>query len=276
MGDTLTVSVDSSKDVVQPTLEELAAKMDAEAAPLEDNSEDRPEWLPEKFKSPADLAKAYSELEKKLGSKASSKQAPEATEKAQDGDSEESDTPDAPELTEAEKAAKEATEKAGLNFDDLSSKYWEKGELDEADYKALEKSGIPKGMVDQFIAGQEAILEATRQTVFNTVGGEEAYNEMTEWAADNMEEAEIRAYNAAVNGPDRNAAMLAVKGLKAQFESSQGYEPTRSIKGSPARAGAQSYRSIAEMEADMGNPKYKTDPAFRKDVERKLANSDIF
>ena len=30
---------------------------------------DRPEWLPEKYKSPEDLAKAYKELETKLGSK---------------------------------------------------------------------------------------------------------------------------------------------------------------------------------------------------------------
>ena len=28
---------------------------------------DRPEWLPEKFKSPEDMASSYSELESKLG-----------------------------------------------------------------------------------------------------------------------------------------------------------------------------------------------------------------
>jgi len=38
-------------------------------APIEaeqDNSSARPEWLPEKFQSPEDLAKSYAELEKKL------------------------------------------------------------------------------------------------------------------------------------------------------------------------------------------------------------------
>jgi len=29
----------------------------------------RPEWLPEKFKTPEDLAKSYSELQSKLGAK---------------------------------------------------------------------------------------------------------------------------------------------------------------------------------------------------------------
>lgn len=270
MGDTLTVSLDTSKDASQPTLEELAAKMDAEAPPPAEEGEgqERPEWLPEKFKSAEDLAKAYSELEKKLGSKTP----PQASEKAQDGKTAKESTEVEDEQTEA---AKEAVENAGLNFDDLSAKYWEQGTLEDSDYAALEKSGIPRALVDQFIAGQEAVLDATRQTVFNTVGGEDAYNDMVSWAADNLDRSEIIAYNKAVNSMDKAAAMMAVRGLKAQYDASVGVEPSRQVRGETARAGSQSYRSIAEMEADMRNPKYKTDPAFRKDVERKLANSNI-
>ena len=33
-------------------------------APVEQTQEARPEWLPEKFKTPEDLSKAYGELEK--------------------------------------------------------------------------------------------------------------------------------------------------------------------------------------------------------------------
>ena len=39
------------------------------AEDLETKTEDRPEWLPEKYKSGEDLAKAYKELETKLGTK---------------------------------------------------------------------------------------------------------------------------------------------------------------------------------------------------------------
>ena len=266
MGDTLTVSMDTSKDVAQPTLEELAAKIDEANPPPAD---DRPEWLPEKFKSAEDMAKAYSELEKKLGSRQPADEPPpEATEKAQDGQ-------DKPEATDVQEEAKKAVENAGLNFDDLSAKYWENGQLDQSDYQALEKSGIPKTLVDQFIAGQEAILNATRMTVFNEVGGETAYNDMVSWAGDNFSKPEIDAYNRAVDSGDMNTAMMAVKGLKARFEAEVGREPSRSVKGGNASAGPSSYRSLAEMQKDMSDPRYKTDPAFRKDVERKLANSDI-
>ena len=46
-------------------------------AELPQDQSDRPEWLPEKFKTPEDMSKAYSELEKKLG-QAPKEEQPEA------------------------------------------------------------------------------------------------------------------------------------------------------------------------------------------------------
>ena len=264
MGDTMSVSIDTSKDVAQPTLEEEAAKYEAPVP-----EEDRPDWLPEKFKSAKDLAKAYSELEKKMGSKPESKEAPAADNTADDESSAEEDK-------SVEEQAREATEKAGLDFDKLSEKYWTQGNLDESDYEALEKANIPKAIVDQFIAGQEAILNATKSQVFSSVGGEDAYNSMTEWAGDNFTKDEIAAYNTAVNSGNLDMAMMAVKGLKARYEAEVGFEPKREIRGANAKAGSTVYRSVAELESDMRDPRYKNDPAYRKDVERKLARSDIF
>lgn len=267
MGETLSVSIDTSKDATQPTLEEEAAKYDTPAP--EDNQPDaRPEWLPEKFKSPEDLAKAYSELEKKLGGKPKEEVKPEAKSETEE------DNSDA-EASESEKAARDAAENAGLNFDDLSFKYMENGSLDDGDYAALEKSGIPKHIVDQFIAGQEAILNTTRSQVFESVGGEDTYVAMTEWAAENLSETEIDAFNRAVNSNDLSMVQMAVKGLKAQYAASEGFEPKRTVTGGNAKKGADVYRSIAELEKDMGDTRYRNDPAFRRDVEQKLARSDI-
>lgn len=264
MGDTLTVSMDTSKDVAEPTLEESAAKIDEQFPP---QVEDRPEWLPEKFKSAEDLAKAYSELEKKLGGN-KPLDAPVDDEPPAEPDSDKADT-------EGEDKAREAVENAGLNFDEMSTRYWESGELPEADYTALEKAGIPKQLVDQFIAGQEAILNATRQSVFSTVGGEEAYFTMTDWAGENMSKDEVATYNRAVNSGDMNMAMMAVKGLQARYAAEVGFEPQRQVTGENTKASASVYRSLAELQKDMADPRYQRDPAFRKDVENKLSRSDI-
>ena len=48
----------------------------------EEQQVDRPEWLPEKFKSPEDMANAYSELEKKMGQGTNEEQSAETTEEA--------------------------------------------------------------------------------------------------------------------------------------------------------------------------------------------------
>lgn len=279
MGDLHQVSIDTSNDAPEPTLEELAAKMDEQApssqeeAPVADA--DRPEWLPEKFKSAEDMAKAYSELEKKLGSKPQEQSSTneEAADEGEEGTPEEKGT-DADE--EAQKQAQEAADKAGLNLDDLSEKYFEQGALDDSDYEALEKAGYPKHLVDQFIAGQEAIATQIEGQVFSTVGGEDSYKEMLEWARTELTPGEIKAYDKAVNSRDMDDILTAVKGLKARYEASVGFEPTRQIKGEGKGMTAQAYRSVAEMQRDMADPRYKTDPAFRRDVEQKLARSNIF
>jgi hypothetical protein len=277
MGDTLSVSIDTSKDVAQPTLEEEAAKYDNLDASTDDRPEagNRPEWLPSKFKSPEDMAKAYSELEKKLGSR-QKEVSVEQEDVSEDVSTDDGTDQDQEAEKTAEETAREATEAAGLNFDELSTAYWENGQLDDKHYEKLEKAGIPKDIVDQFIAGQEALLQATRQTVFETVGGEQNYNSMTDWASENFSKDEVRAYNAAVNGGDRTAAMMAVQGLKARYEANVGFEPAREVRGERANPASSVYRSVAELQKDMSDPRYQIDPAFRRDVERKLDRSNIF
>ena len=260
MSDTLSVSLDTSKDVVQPSLEEEAAKYDS--IDTADPVEERPEWLPDKFKTSEDMAKAYSELEKKLGSKAP----PEPPQVPVPPTGDNADT----------MAAKEVAGKAGIDFDTLSNKYRDNGVLEDADYADLEGKGIPKSMVDSYIAGQEAILNEKRNTVFNAVGGEQEYDAMTAWATGSMDSSEIQAYNIAVDSGNMSAAMMAVKGLKARYQAAEGFEPTREVQGSTSKADPGSYRSIAEMQKDMLDPRYRLDAAFRKDVERKIDRSNIF
>ena len=273
MAEHFEVAIDTSNDNPQPTLEELAAKMDEQAPPPSEETPDtategdRPEWLPEKFKSAEDMAKAYAELEKKIGQKA-----PEATQDQKADENTDQEDGDAT----PEEQANEAAEKAGLDLDELSTKYWENGQLDDSDYESLEKAGYPKHIVEQFIKGQEAQAALIEQQVFSSVGGQEEYNAMLGWASDELSPGEVKAFNKAVNSGDIDEINAAVKGLKARYDASVGYEPTRQIKSDGKSASDTMYRSVAELQKDMGDPRYKNDPAFRKDVEAKLGRSNIF
>ena len=94
----------------------------------------RPEWLPEKFNSPEDLANAYQNLEQKLS---------QGSQEADDVSSDENEEF----LEEAERYV----EAKGLDFGSLSAEYAREGELSSESYQALEEAGIPKSFVDDFI-----------------------------------------------------------------------------------------------------------------------------
>ena len=223
--------------------------------PVEENvTQSKPEGLPEKFNSVEDLAKSYQELEKKLG------------------DNTEAPKTDAPknDLDIAEKAV----ESAGLNMDNLSSEYAEKGELDAKSYEALEKAGIPKEYVNQFIEGQKAVADQQASSLKEIAGGNEAYSEMSNWAADNMTDAEKTAYNTAVNSKDVETAKLAIAGLKAKFDGANGNEPNL-VEGKATVSGQDGYKSWAEVTKAMGDERYSNDPAYQATVKEKLSKSEL-
>lgn len=256
------VTIDTSSENQGPTLEEEAAAQDAAAQKATDSTlpsdkaegqQDRPQWLPEKFKSPEDLAKAYSELEKRMG------QPKEAQAPAEGDDM---------------SAAEQAMDQAGLDYDAFAQEYAENGELSQDAYDALEAAGIPKHLVDNYIAGLEAQQTMLQSEVYQTIGGEEAYNDMIQWAGENLDDASIDAFNATLEGGNPAQIKLAIAGLRAQYTEANGQEPSRTLAGT-ASSGVGTYESTAEMMKDMSDPRYKEDPAFRQRVQEKLGRSNI-
>ena len=258
-----TVIVQSTTPTEDPAhVDAMVAKADgANAPPTEetppptDTTEERPQWLPEKFKSPEDLAKAYAELETKLGKPAESKADPNAQ--------------PAPDQVQQELASK------GLDLSEFSSEFNTKGELSAESYDKLEKAGYPRNYVDQYIEGQKARAALYESEVRAVAGGEQSFSEMIEWAKSNLNPTEISAYNAAIDSGDPNIAKLAVAGIYQKFTNARPTEPTL-FKGTTNASGSSDvYESIAQMQKDMASPEYKTDPAFRARVQAKLGRSNI-
>jgi hypothetical protein len=250
-------------DTVEIKTEETTSEKPVE----EKQSTQSVEGLPEKFKSVEDLAKSYSELEKKLGEQAPKQEEIDPVSKTEL----KSETPKQENNLEI---AENAVEQAGLDFNALSQEYAEKGQLGEESYKALEESGIPKEYVDQFIAGQKAIGDQQTNTVKSMVGGEESYNDMAQWASQNMTDAEKKAYNQAVNSPDMETVKLAVNSLQAKYQAANGTEPNL-VQGKATPVAEQGYDSWAQVTEAMADPRYAKDPAYQAAVKAKIANSEI-
>lgn len=253
-------------DTSGPSIEEELAAMEAanneaHTAPLagEEEEAERPEWLPEKFKTPEDMAKAYSELEKK--NSAGEGEEP-ANEPANEGD------------READEAAEQAVEAAGLDMDALSAEYETGGKLSDESMAKLKAQGITEDMVSMYISGVQAQAEAAKSELLGTVGSEEAYSEMISWASDTLSEADIDAYNGALETGNPGVIKMAVENLHMKYVAANGSEPKVELAGKPAGQSLSVYTSVQEVTKDMNNPEYARDPDFRKKVEEKIARSN--
>lgn len=223
---------------------------------------ERPDWLPEKFKSAEDMAKAYSALESKLGqgseTEASQEEETEALEEA---------------VTQNASEVSELLDSKGLDFDVFQQEYLETGGLSEEAYQALEESGLSRSMVDTWIDGQDALAGQLTSEIHNIAGGQDTYTDMMEWASNNLPESEIDAYNATMDRMNPDEIRLAVQGLNARYRSEA--EPNL-IQGSTGAVSGGKFDSNAELTEAMRDPRYAKDPAYRQEVANKLARSSLF
>lgn len=156
------------------------------------------------------------------------------------------------------------------DFQKYTQEFTEKGELSEDTYKELqEKYNLPKEVVDQYVQTTQAAAQAVTHAGYAVAGGQEEYAKITEWAKANLSPEEIQEFNAKVSTTDVSAAVEAVASLKSRYVEAKGQEPTL-VEGQGNARGTVGYASRAEMSRDMRDPRYKTDEAFRKEVQRKI------
>lgn len=249
----------------------MADKFDSRtgAQPTQETTPSEPTKILGKFATQDDLIKAYTELEKKLGQGSTPPEGTPPVTPPADNKSKLTVPQDPPSTDDATKAV----QNAGLDFAKLSEEFASNGDLKPESYAALEKAGIPKPMVDAYVAGQKALAVQYDAAAFSEAGGEEAYGQMVGWAKTGLGAAEIAAFDAAVSSGDMGRMKFAVAGLKARFEAANGRQGTQ-VQGTTNAPGIGGYESIEQMKADMRDPRYAKDPAFRKQVETKLAASD--
>lgn len=228
--------------------------------------EGRPAWLPDKFDSPEAMARAYSELENRFHASDEQLQQLEQQANYEQQAQEVMETP--PHMVD------QLLDERGLDFSVFQQEYNETGQLSEDAYLALQEVGIEPQMVDTWIAGQEAIADQQIDSIYNMVGGEQAYNQMLEWAGDNLQPWEMDAFNDQIESLDANS-MFAVQGLMARMQNDEGSPPIL-YQGEPSQYSAPKYDSLAQLTSAMSDPRYASDPAYRREVTSRLNNSELF
>jgi len=120
----------------------------------------------------------------------------------------------------------------------------------------------------------ERLTEAQAQELFKMVGGEKAYQSMINWAGQNLSQAEIQMYDSVMGKGDPNAIFFAVQALNSKYSDAVGQDG-QMLSGKSAKSEDNSFQSQQELVQAMSDPRYDNDPAYRRSVLNKLANSDV-
>ena len=218
-----------------------------------------------KYNSPKELEKAYLELQTKLGQ----------TETNQEGEEGEGEGIDEEvfESTPAYDLISKASEEYYANDNTLSAETIEKfSEMSSKDIVNAYIQSIQNAPAQQ---QQEVdIPDAQVNQIQNSVGGEKQYTNIVSWAANNLPEKQVVAYDNLVASGNVEAINLALKGLKAEYDDAFGNEG-RTLQGRSPRNSDGVFRSQAELISAMSDPRYDTDEAYRDSVMDKLNASDL-
>ena len=221
-----------------------------------------------KYKNAEDLEAAYLSLQKKLGQEEQDyEESDEGYAEEEESDEEVSD--EAPAVSLITEASEEYYANDGQLSEETISRFSEMSSQDLVNAYLEIQANNPQ-------APQQSVemSEAQVNSVQNAAGGEANYNRVIEWAASNLPDAQINAFDSVVDSGNPAAIGIAFQGLQRQYDESNGYEG-RMLQGKPASSGGDVFRSQAELVAAMGDPRYDNDPAYRADVIRKLDQSDL-
>ena len=166
------------------------------------------------------------------------------------------------------------------------SKHFEEnnGSLDDTMYEQLSKAGLSKTVVDNYLEGVRAevgftaeeaapiLTEAEVNEVKTLAGGEKGYQDLMDWAGNNLGPDAAKDYDDVLATGNKSAVKFAVKALMGQYEDANGRD-SKLVTGK--ESAPETYRSMAEVVRDMNKPEYQTDEAFRDDVIRKLSASNL-
>ena len=228
-----------------------------------------------KFKSVEDLAASYKELEGKLVQVSEEDQATDETEEQ----TQEEGEVDAEEYYGDGLAS--VLEEVGIDAQDITQRFTDTGEISEDDYSKLGEAGFSKQVVDTYLDGLRGVGEGDEiptqqiQNIKDSVGGDQAYEQMADWCQQNLSEQEIKAFDKITETADAPVIQLAVEGLYSRYQNAMGVEPDL-VTGRPAASGPNPYRSTAEVQAAMSDPRYGKDVTYTENVYSRLNNSNVF
>ena len=167
---------------------------------------------------------------------------------------------------------KEDTQQAGsFNVKKFEAEYTNTGRLSEESYNELSKLGFSKRDVDIYVNGQKEIARNFTNTLYDKVGGEQAYAELVQWSASNLDKATIERYNEAVSSNDRDAILSLVEyaRFKKEGTTATNTKPNRISGDSSDVSAFAPFRDKTEWQRATSNKNYGKDIKYTNMVDNR-------
>ena len=229
---------------------ELNADEQESLAIGEEMATEQETMLAGKYKNAEELEAAYIELQKKLGE-----------------DKEES-------------AEEEEQEDTDETVESLFDRLWEQSQSDEFNEDTLKElsESDPADLAKMYLeyrnsTSNTSLSNEEAEALKGSVGGEEQYSQLMQWANENMNDQEIDMFDSVIDSGDVNAAYFAIQALSYKYGDSVGVEG-KLVQGKAPTETTRGYKSQAEVVSAMQDPRYDRDPAYRQEVMAKLERSN--
>ncbi len=255
MAETLTME----PNVETTSVENLSAEEQDSLAVGEKMQEAQEQLLAGKYKNAEELEKGYLELQQKLSD--NNKTEEKAEEPKAEQKEEEQTTSILDTLWEEATSGKEYTQETLKQLESMSAT-----ELAQLYLEERQKGNdAPTAEARDF--SEEEITQLK-----GIVGGDANYTNMLNWAQKSLNEQEVQMFDAVMAKGDPLAAFFAVRSLAYAYNDSIGYDGNM-VQGKAPKASNDQFRSQQEVVRAMGDPRYDTDPAYRRDIMDKLERS---
>jgi hypothetical protein len=254
----------------------------------EQEQEQQEEAILGKFKSPQELAKAYAELQRKMGEQGSkSDSSPDVEPDAAPAEGESYSSEQAVEVYG--KKAVETLAGKGVDLANLMYRADSGEDISEHYGTLAETFNVSEQVVENYVSNARAegsaeggLSEADAASLMDSVGGQDSFNALSNWAKSNLSQDELANYNAVVDSGNKDAISWALKAMVARQGSSDAVvEPQLYGGGTPTDTAARFESEQQVLDAmnkrnDRGQRMYDVDEAYRNKVQMILASSNVF
>lgn len=157
-----------------------------------------------------------------------------------------------------------------VDFNQAIKEYNEYGALSSKTMADLAQAGYPAEVIEGFIESRQNLESEFTNAVYNSAGGEQAYNKVIEWSQGNLSPKVLNSFNQAIDNNNLEAVTLMFEGMKAKMVAKQGTRNPTIMGGGVTTGGYKGFSSKQEVVDAMSDPRYGADPSYTRAIEMKM------